>query len=155
MHTMLELLSDLREPLLLFLGALLAVAGQRALEYERKARVAKRLALAFKEELDAVQFDSNPPEKGKPLHRRIGGYTSQTFDTLFVEMAVTLPEELAVALMRYHWRMNFLRDCHKKLPYLDQWAEFFNEASKARDELLPRLRRYAKFTAWRLMLDKE
>lgn len=151
---MLELLSDLREPLLLFLGALLAVAGQRALEYERKARVAKRLALAFKEELDAVQFDSDR-SGGEEVHRRIGAYTSQTFDTLFVEMAVTLPEELAVALMRYHWRMNFLRDCHRKLPYLDQWAEFFKEASKARDELLPRLRRYSKFTAWRLMLDKE
>ena len=126
----------------LLAGAAIALFGQWIVNRARNAYTAKRLALAFYEELSAVAFTDMFVSQGNVAVRRIGGFTSQTFDTLFVAVATTLPRSLTKALMRYHWRMKMLSDFQKKVGHLDSWPTFFDEAKAARNELKPRLKRY-------------
>ncbi len=122
-----------------FIGAILALAAQWIVRRAVRARTAKRLALAFWEELSAVHFYG--PEN-KP---NFAGFSSQTFDTLFQEMASTLPESLARDLMRYHWRMKYLEEM-KPVTIPSSGGvnpTFWKEAKQTREGLLARLDHYA------------
>jgi len=130
-----------------FIGAFLALLGQGIWERARKAWLARRLALAFREELCAVEFDpSNVP--------RIGGFSSQTFDTLFRDMAEALPDSLIADLMRYHLRMKLLvahQERHGTVGPLDD----LQELPKSRDLLVERLDRYAARDTADLIVSRE
>ena len=70
------------------------------------AVTSKRLASAFEEELRAVAFNQigNPQS---PIYS-VAGFSTQTFDSLFIQMAQSMPTSLVQDLMRYHWRMKYL-----------------------------------------------
>lgn len=87
-----------------FLGAALALAGNALWGMGRRGVMARRLAAAFFQELSAVAF------RGPASPLAIGGFSSQTFDSLFREALTTLPVQLADQLMAYHWRMKYLAD---------------------------------------------
>ena len=125
----------------LLAGAVIALLGQWLVNRARNAWTAKRIALAFYEELSAVSF-ADVGYVSLQHKRRIGGFTSQTFDTLFAAVATTLPRSLTKALMRYHWRMKMLSDFQQKVGSLDTWPTFFDEAKAACNDLKPRLKRY-------------
>jgi hypothetical protein len=114
-----------------FIGAALALVGQWLIQKAAKAWKAKRLSLAFWEELSAVNF------YGPPQHApNFAGFSSQTFDSLFSELAESLPETLARDVMRYHWRMKFLDETKSGggTPHL----QFWNEAKSLHEVLLVR-----------------
>ena len=133
-------LSDLLEAKQLvsaFIGAALALVGQWLIRKGAKAWTAKRLALAFWEELSAVNF------YGPPQHApNFGGFSSQTFDTLFRDMAESLPETLARDIMRYHWRMKFLEETKATGGTPNQ--QFWDEAKDLQARLLARLDHHKK-----------
>lgn len=92
-------------------------------------------------------------EADPPRGLRIGGFSSQTFDTLYKELVAALPESLARDLMHCHWRVKFLLEKQgKEVTYLDPYAEFFNGARTLREGLLARLDRYGKRSVLRLMV---
>ncbi len=111
------------------IGAGLALLSRAFTERLARARLAKRLARAFWEELAAIEFNGQGG---------FAGFTSQTFDTLFREMANALPENLTRKLMRYHWRMKFLEEM-KPTPH----PKFAAEAEQSNQDLRGRLDRYA------------
>jgi hypothetical protein len=138
-----------------FLGAALALAGQWLVARGRRAATARSLSIAFWEELSAAEFASHgatnddPPQ---PQYFTIGGFSSQTFDSLFHEMATSLPDSLARELMRYHWRVKFLVETHKNDDYLDGHTDFYHEARRLREDLIRRLKVYGDRRVVRLML---
>ena len=87
--------------LLVLLGAFVALGGQFIFERWKAGRRRKVLLLALEEELRAVAFN--------PEHRSFGGFTSQTFDELFADVALLLPPEPARNIIRYHLRMKHLQ----------------------------------------------
>jgi hypothetical protein len=89
---------ELKQVVSALVGAVLALLGQALIRKGTRARTARKLCIAFWEELKAVNF-YGPADKPN-----FAGFSSQTFDSLFKEIADTLPESLACALMRYHWR---------------------------------------------------
>ncbi len=95
-----------RDPLLVVLGAILgavfALAGQFFLEKWRVARHRKALRMVLREELCAVRFDAP--------NQTFGGFTSQTFDQLFADVALLLPLVTAQTVIRYHFRMKHLEE---------------------------------------------
>ena len=107
-------------------------------------RTGQRLSAVFWEELSAVNFYET--ENQGPT---FAAFTSQTFDTLFREMATSMPEDLSQALMQYHWRMKWL-ETKKPLPGVpgSSWSEndlqFLSEAKEANRTLLLRLKHYAE-----------
>ena len=107
----------------------------------RRARLAKQLAVAFEEELRAVAFYYAPTHSPT-----VGGFSSQTFDTLFAAMAEAMPDTLARGLMRYHWRMKYL--AHSPLLH----HESVQEMEEIRDELLKRLGAFRNQWTLRLSL---
>ncbi len=126
------------------IGALIALALQWVTGRWTRALTGKRLSVAFWEELSAVNFYGT--EENDPT---FAGFTSQTFDTLFREMAVSMPVDLSRALMQYHWRMKWLEE--KKLPPGvpgKSWSEadgaFLSEAKEANRTLLLRLNHYSE-----------
>ena len=73
----------------------------------------------------------------------MAGFSTQTFDTLFIQMAQSMPNSLVQDLMRYHWRMKYLMastasNAHKMGP---PQAE---PMLAQRDELVDRLSLYQK-----------
>ncbi len=128
---------ELRQIVSALIGAALALLGQSLTRRGLKARTARRLCVAFWEELSATQFyalDANPS---------FGGFSSQTFDSLFRELAVTLPDLLARDLMRYHWRMKYLEDMRQR----QRWSvsrEFWLEAKELHQRLCQRLELYSQ-----------
>jgi hypothetical protein len=114
-----------------FIGAALALVGQWLIRKAAKAWTAKRLSLAFWEELNAVTF-YGPPQYAP----NFGGFSSQTFDTLFRELAESLPETLARDVMRYHWRMKFLEETRTAGGTPHQ--QFWNEAKELHESLVAR-----------------
>jgi hypothetical protein len=136
-----------------FVGAGIALGVQWIVARARRAATARSLAIAFWEELSAAQFASNGVDnKGRPQFFTIGGFSSQTFDSLFREMAQSLPDSLARDLMRYHWRVKFLLEAHKGDDYLDGHAKFYHVAEGLRTGLLDRLKFYSGRSVVRLML---
>jgi len=125
------------------IGALFALGLQQVAGRWRKALTGQRLSYAFWEELSAVDFYDgyNGPT--------FGAFTSQTFDTLFREMAISMPVDLSRALMQYHWRMKWLAE---KTPLLgvpgdvlsDEDKRFLLEAKEGNRTLLLRLHHYAE-----------
>ena len=140
MHTLqlpssLATLLDLRQLVSAFIGAALALVGQWLVRKAAKAWTAKRLALAFWEELKAVNF------YGSAQHIDFGGFSSQTFDTLFRELAESLPETLARDIMRYHWRMKYLEESRPVGPMNQQ---FWSDAKELHQRLLARCDHHKK-----------
>jgi hypothetical protein len=74
------------------------------------------------------------------------GFSTQTFDTLFREVAEALPESLARDLMRYHWRMKYLEEAKSiTIPSTGGVHPiFWSESKDLHDRLLQRLDRYSK-----------
>ncbi|MDP3910138.1 MAG: hypothetical protein Q8Q14_07080 [Gemmatimonadales bacterium] len=74
------------------------------------------------------------------------GFSAQTFDSLFREMAESLPETVARDLMRYHWRMKYLEEMKPvSIPSTGHVnRQFWAEAKDVRDSLLARLDHYRK-----------
>jgi hypothetical protein len=95
---------ELRQVVSALIGAVLALLGQALVRKGARARTARKLCIAFGEELEAVNF------YGPPDMPNFAGFSSQTFDSLFKEIAESLPESLARALMRYHWRMKYMEE---------------------------------------------
>lgn len=122
------------------IGAVLALLGQWLVRRASRAVTARRLALAFWEELSATHF-YGPPDKPN-----FAGLSSQTFDTLFREVAATLPESLARDLMRYHWRMKYMEEMKPvTIPSsggVDR--QFWQEAKELHTGLIDRLERYSR-----------
>ena len=128
---------ELKQLVSAFIGAALALVGQWLIRKAAKAWTAKRLSLAFWEELSAVGF------YGPPQHApNFGGFSSQTFDTLFRELAESLPETLARDVMRYHWRMKFLEET--KVAGGTPNLPFWNEAKELHERLLARFDHHNK-----------
>jgi hypothetical protein len=118
-----------------FVGAVLALLGQGVWDRFRKASIARGLAIAYWEELSAVRIKTvDVPQ--------IGGFSSQTYDTLFRELAEVMPDSLMRDLMRYHWRMKLL-DASQEGRGGVSWVTGLQEAEELRDDLLARLNRYA------------
>lgn len=140
-------LIELKQLLSALIGALLALMGRALWERWRKAWIAKRLAVAFWEEMKGVEFgrDAQGPQ--------FAGFSSQTFDTLFSELAESLPDALARSLMQYHWRMKFLEQVQHH-GRLYEFSKFVNEAETTWKELLGRLDRYGARSVTRLMLNR-
>lgn len=134
----LQNLLELKQVVAALLGALLALLGQWVVRRATRVSTARRLAAAFWEELGAVNFYGSTP---KP---NFAGFSSQTFDSLFREVAETLPESLARDLMRYHWRMKYLEEMKPvSIPIAGGVnPQICQEAKDLRDQLLPRLDRY-------------
>jgi hypothetical protein len=95
---------ELRQVTAALFGAIMALGGQALARRLLTARTAKRLCMAFWEELQAVNFYEGG---GVP---NFAGFSSQTFDSLFQELAHSLPETLTRDLMRYHWRMKYMEE---------------------------------------------
>lgn len=126
-----------------FGGAALALIAQAVWLRAQRVATARTLAVAFWEELSAVQFSTAPVLQGSVP--QIGGFSSQTFDTLFGELARTLPRALARDLMRYHWRMKLLKAQQAASPVLlAHNVKFYQEAQSAHADLLARLDRYGR-----------
>ena len=126
---------ELKQVVSALLGAIVALLGQSVAARAQRSRAAKRLAQASWEELSAAHFYG--PED-KPT---FAGFSSQTFDTLFRELA-ELPETLARDLMRYHWRMKYMEEMK---PHTGDHVnpQFWRDARDLRASLLPRLETYA------------
>lgn len=88
------------QPLLVILGAVVALGGQIILQRWKWARRRRVIVVALEEELRAVVFD----EGGQTF----GGFSSQTFDELYADIAALLPDDLARQVIRYHFRMKHL-----------------------------------------------
>ena len=74
------------------------------------------------------------------------GFSSQTFDSLFRDMADALPDSLVRDLMRYHWRMKYLEEM-KPVSIPSSGGvnpQFWEEAKDLREQLLQRLDSYSK-----------
>ena len=151
-----------------FVGAAIALLLEWLLKHRAsQGWTAKRLALAYREELAAVAFNAQrktwDPENtemgdgdGFVRHPEIAGFSSQTFDTLFREFAESFPEGLARDLMRYHWKTKFLvEEQDRHYTNLAAHRDSFDEAERARSQLLKRLERYAELGIGRLMLWRE
>ena len=119
------------------IGGGVALGGQAVTRRFQDARTARRLSMAFWEELNAVHF------YGPEDDPNFAGFSSQTFDTLFREVADTLPESLARDLMRYHWRMKYMED-FKKVKGGGVNAQFWREAQQLHDRLIHRLEHHRK-----------
>jgi len=105
-----------------------------------KANTARQLAVAFWEELSAVNF------YGAATSPNFAGFSSQTFDSLFRDMAEALPDSLTRDLMHYHWRMTYLEEM-KPVSIPSSGGvnpQFYQEAKDLRDQLLQRLDKYGK-----------
>ncbi|UCG89231.1 MAG: hypothetical protein JSW71_12100 [Gemmatimonadota bacterium] len=85
------------------IGAVFALLGQAITRRATRAHTAQNLSMAFWEELNAVAF--TPGEKPN-----FAGFSSQTFDSLFKEMAEAMPASLTRGVMRYHWLMKYLEE---------------------------------------------
>jgi hypothetical protein len=116
------------------LGAIFALLGQSLTRRVTRARTGKRLAIAFWEELSAVNF------YGPPESPNFAGFSSQTLDSLFREVADSLPESMARDLMRYHWRMKYMEEMKSiTIPTSGHVnTKFWAEAKELRDRLLTR-----------------
>lgn len=120
------------------IGAVLALAAQWLLREATKARTAKRLSTALWEELSATQFYGPAPRAN------FAGFSSQTFDGLFREVAEALPESLSRDLMRYHWRMKYMESM-KSVTIPSSGGvhpEMWSEAKNLHSRLLSRLEHY-------------
>ena len=138
-----EILSDLlelRQVIAGLVGAIIALLGQLATRQVRRARTAKGLCVAFWEELKAVNF------YGPTNQPNFAGFSSQTFDSMFRELAESLPEDLARVLMRYHWRMKYMEEMKpvtmRSFGGVD--PRFWAEAKKEHSRLLERLEHYSE-----------
>ncbi len=125
-----------RDPLLVVLGAILgavfALAGQFFLEKWRVARHRKALRMVLREELCAVRFDAP--------NQTFGGFTSQTFDQLFADVALLLPLVTAQTVIRYHFRMKHLKEFMKGTdPRTFPTIDNIREMEGIRDSLLKKL----------------
>lgn len=131
---------ELKQLVAALLGAMLALAGQWLVRRGAKAGAARRLAVAFWEELNAVNF------YGPANQPNFAGFSSQTFDSLFRDMAEVLPDSLARDLMRYHWRMKYLQEMKPvSIPASGGVnPQYCAEAQSLRDQLLARLARYSE-----------
>src|SRR5712692_9505190 len=134
-----------------FGGAVLALLAQGVWLRLQRVITARALAVAFWEELSAVAFGTAGPAQGNVP--QIGGFSSQTFDTLFGDMARTLPHQLVRDLMRYHWRMKLLVALQAGTPVALAFnAQFVAEAQQLRTDLLRHLQRYGSRWTLSLML---
>ena len=127
---------ELKQFVAALLAAILTLSGQSLWRRLGRARTAKALAVAFWEELSAVHF-YGPEDKANVV-----GFSSQTFDAMFREMAESLPDTLARDLMRYHWRMKYLQDTKPHIG-LDKGGglnpQFWREAKELHARLRSRL----------------
>lgn len=132
-----------------FVGAALALLSQFAIRRWRSATTARAIAVALWEELSAIEILSRTPDGA-----RFDGFTSQTFDTLFSEMALTFPESLFRAVVRYHWKMGLAvkaaTDDFGRVNTRARPSLAAKEAMDQRDDLLPRLEAYAVLPPRRL-----
>ncbi len=122
-----------RDPLLVVIGAILgatfALVGQFFLENWKAARRRKALRMVLREELRAVRFD--PPKHS------FGGFTSQTFDQLFADVALLLPMETAQRVIRYHFRMKHLEErIRERDPHTLPTIDHIKEMEGIRDSLV-------------------
>lgn len=78
--------------LLIVLGAFLALVGQFILEMYKAARRRDVLLMALEEELRAVAFDAP--------NQWFAGFTSQTFDELFADVALLLLDQREPSVLR-------------------------------------------------------
>ena len=126
---------ELKQVLSAFLGAALAIAGQWVLRKISKAWSAKRLALAFSEEMSAASFYDTSDGRSD-----FAGFSSQTFTSLYRELAESLPESLVRDVMRYHWRMKYLAEVRSA-----GWPEkFYQEAKSLNGDLKDRFARFTR-----------
>ena len=122
-------------------GAGIALVLQSGWVRLNRVHAGQRLSMAFWEELSAVNFyDTGDGPK-------FAGFTSQTFDTLFREMAISIPADLSRALMQYHWRMKWLaeRISLVGIPgdvFSEADMQFLREAKEENRTLLLRLKHY-------------
>ena len=92
-------------------GAIIAVLADRYIAARlHGAYTIRRLARSFIEELCAVEFTTDPANPPP----RFAGFSSQTFDSFFAQLAQWMPDRYLVPLMRYHWRMKFLDDIRRR-----------------------------------------
>lgn len=129
------------------IGAVVALLGQGIHKRWRDAIAARAVAIALWEELAAVQFGSSWFE----------GFSSDTFDMLFREVAHVLPEDLFRAVVRYHWKMKFLEGMKSPgAPSQNSqwWRGQVDLARGQLDALHPRLHAYANQPVLRLFLTR-
>lgn len=130
-------------------GSGVTILAQVLASRYRKGTAARGLAIALWEELSAVQFAMASPVPD------FAGFSSQVFDSLFGELAVTLPETLFRSVVRYHWRMKYLEQLRSTggmgltpLP----WPTLCQDAHAQHECLLPRLKTFGKRNAFGLMI---
>jgi hypothetical protein len=144
---------ELRQLVAALVGAILALSGQSLLHRGTRAHGARRLAVAFWEELSAVYFYGSDTRDGSP---NFAGFSSQTFDSLFRDVAESLPQSLTRDLMRYHWRMKYLEEI-KPVSIPSSGGvnrQFWREAKELRARLLQRLKHYGEHRDERLVRSK-
>ena len=129
-----------------FIGAALALTAQWLFRRQQRAATGRTLSAAFLEELGAVEFMEHPAtERGIAQDIEICGFSSQTFDTLFRDLADALPYSLARDLMRYHWRVkHWIHKRGNAGKHLDPDVGSYLEAKALRQNLVRRLAAYAQ-----------
>lgn len=137
-------------------GAIVAVVLDRVvIARVQAATTARALAMAFSEELAAVEFSKPESGSGRRQAPEFAGFSSQTFDTLFEELAGTLPKSLAEDLMRYHWRMKFFADQLAHGHNLGERVQMLDEAITTHARLAIRLRIYAQRSVLGLTFNRQ
>jgi len=123
------------------IGGIVALLGQSLTRRASRIRQARRLAVASWEELSATHFYGSEEGDAAP---NFAGFSSQTFDALFREVAESMPRTLTRDLMRYHWRMKYLKEV-KPVSIPSSGGvnrRFWAEAKDLRARLLARLQHY-------------
>ena len=123
-------------------GAVAALMSQALWQKVQSAHTARSLAAAFWEELSAIEFVDSPT-----TGLFWAGFSSQVFDTMFREIADTLPSDLSTRLMRYHWRMKVLVEQNADTYGGVACQAFIGEAREMRDLLLRDLASFRKLSA--------
>ncbi|MCH7564919.1 MAG: hypothetical protein IH968_13970 [Gemmatimonadetes bacterium] len=124
---MAEYLAQLTEMLLVLLGAVVAFGGQFAFHRWRSAHRLREIALALEEELRGTAF--------RPPH--FSGFHDEAFSTFLADIPM-LPHETARRILRYYFRMRYLR--HQQMPGGDATEDSVAEMETIRNQLLGELK---------------
>ena len=124
---MAEYLAPLTEMLLVLLGAVVALGGQFVFHRWRSAHRLKEIALALEEELRGTAF--RPPQ--------FSGFHDEAFSTFLADIPM-LPHETARKILRYYFRMRYLR--HQGMPGGAATYDTVAEMERIRDQLVGELK---------------
>ncbi len=144
---------EVKQVMAAFLGAALALIGQGLVARGRRAVTGRALCIALLEEFNAARVDvyERPHGDSSEFAFALSRVSTQTFDTLFREMVLSLPASLTRDLMRYHLALKAIVASHGR-DHFGAQKDFDAELSGLYGSLLARLESYGGQWRLRLML---